>query len=111
MTTTAEKILIMQAYTAGKNIECSSKYASEWIVTPNPCWDWHNVNYRIKPEKKEPTIYHKVVYKEKINPQAYKSVAYYKDLQSFYKALKYLPNDLEFCYLHPTDTISDTLDN
>jgi len=53
MTTTAEKIAIMQAYVDGKTIEVRMrKYSDryEWLHITVPSWDWSNCAYRVKPE-------------------------------------------------------------
>ena len=51
--TTAAKIAVMQAYLRGEEIEFSllfgfgrSWHSMEGI---SPSWDWHNVDYRVKP--------------------------------------------------------------
>ena len=111
MTTTAEKILIMQAYESGKDIECSSRYAPKWwAVTPNPSWDWYNVNYRIRVVETKPTIYYKVVYKRKGTLSANISDRYYASLEDFHKSCEHIttPTDYIFCYLDHINTISDT---
>lgn len=56
--TTAEKIVVMQAYEDGKAIECKPQRSSEWkdmsACTPStPVWNWEICSYRIKPEVQE----------------------------------------------------------
>lgn len=57
MSSTKEKIEVMKAYTEGKKIEIKSKQDKndEWGDIRYSNWDWANYEYRIKPEKKEPT--------------------------------------------------------
>jgi len=50
MTTTAEKIEIMQAYENGKAIEYKGKNSEMWIPNECPTWGWDMCDYRIKPE-------------------------------------------------------------
>lgn len=47
---TADCIKVMQAYVEGKQIQY--KDDEVWIDIENPDWDWHNWEYRIKPEPK-----------------------------------------------------------
>lgn len=49
---TAEKILVMQAYVDGKIIQCARAEAdsSKWWVPVSPSWNWTVYKYRIKPE-------------------------------------------------------------
>ena len=99
----------MQAYTAGKDIECSSKFAPEWSVTPNPTWDWYNVKYRIRIVETKPTTYYKVVFKKKDTLQARISCGYYTSLEDFLKSCEHFKEtEYTFCYLDPINTISDT---
>ena len=43
-----ERIALMQAYVDGKQIQY--KDDEVWIDIDDPDWDWHNWEYRIKPE-------------------------------------------------------------
>ena len=48
---TNNKIEVMQAFAEGKTIEYISRTIgtdSNWRITTNPIWDWHNYNYRIQ---------------------------------------------------------------
>ena len=47
-TYTADYIKVMQAYVEGKQIQYKDDEA--WIDIDDPDWDWHNWEYRIKPE-------------------------------------------------------------
>ena len=49
MTTTAEKIKVMQAFEDGVEIQSMSRRSLVWCDTPLPSWDWSDNNYRIKP--------------------------------------------------------------
>ena len=50
---TKQKIEVMQAYLAGKEIEYRLKNGSTfWIDISNPVWAWDASDYRIKPEAK-----------------------------------------------------------
>ena len=51
---TADCIKVMQAYVEGKQIQY--KDDEVWINIENPDWDWHNWEYRIKPEFKDGDI-------------------------------------------------------
>lgn len=51
MTTTEEKITIMQAFVDGKQIEIFSLSLKIWVASSNPAWDWLNTQYRIKVTK------------------------------------------------------------
>jgi len=52
MSDTLSKIKVMQAFEAGKKIECIFKNGGFWISTKEPIWDWVWYKYRIKPESK-----------------------------------------------------------
>ena len=47
---TADYIKVMQAYVEGKQIQYDDD--GIWIDIDDPDWDWHNCEYRIKPEIK-----------------------------------------------------------
>lgn len=48
MSTTTEKIKIMQAYLLGEKIECLDKsWRDGWRSANVPCWNWNDFNYRI----------------------------------------------------------------
>lgn len=51
--TIKEMIEVMRAFDEGKQIQLLCVDGS-WRDT-NPCWNWSEFNYRIKPEPKEPT--------------------------------------------------------
>lgn len=50
--TTEEKMEVMKAFIEGKTIQCNAvKYDIRiWMDDSNPCWDWNNFEYRVKPE-------------------------------------------------------------
>lgn len=57
MTTTAEKIAIMQSFDAGKRIECRENLddkKEDWFVIHQPLWDWCHTDYRISPNQPKP---------------------------------------------------------
>ena len=59
MTTTAEKIKIMQAFEGGAQIQAQQSSAitkvRPWLDIEEPDWNWTSCNYRIKPpEPKKP---------------------------------------------------------
>ena len=46
-------IKVMQAFANGKQVEYASLGNNvEWHSADAPSWDWHNYNYRIKPQPK-----------------------------------------------------------
>ena len=45
---TSDYINVMQAYVEGKQIQYNDD--GMWIDIDDPDWDWHNCDYRIKPE-------------------------------------------------------------
>ena len=47
-TCTEDYIKVMQAYVEGKQIQYDDD--GMWIDIDDPDWDWHNCDYRIKPE-------------------------------------------------------------
>lgn len=49
---TKQSIAIMQAYADGKHIEFFDKTNNEWVEIIHPLWNWHENDYRIKPEPK-----------------------------------------------------------
>lgn len=55
--TTEEMCEIMKASTEGKSIEVRHKNDkdTDWTDITFPCWNWVDYEYRVKPEKKEPT--------------------------------------------------------
>jgi len=51
VSTTAEKIAVMQASEDGAEIEHTVKNKTlPWLDTDEPWWDWVSFEYRIKPE-------------------------------------------------------------
>ena len=51
MSTTAEKIEIMQWHEDGKQVECRNEFGAEWAeVSSHPRWNWGDYDYRKKPE-------------------------------------------------------------
>lgn len=55
MKTTKEKIEVMQAYVDGKQIQVWLSTTGWTDIVREPCWEWSDCDYRIKPEPKEPT--------------------------------------------------------
>jgi len=55
MSTTKEKIEIMQAFEDGKKVECTKRDDDNWlpIVVDNPRWEWGDSDYRVKAEPLE----------------------------------------------------------
>ena len=53
MSTTEQKIEIMQAYVDGKAIQYKDRCAYEWHIMEQEEWDWCFFDYRIKPETKK----------------------------------------------------------
>ena len=51
MTTLAEKIAIMQAYTDGKAVQYYNISKNVWKDAVSPTWDWFTYEYRVKPAK------------------------------------------------------------
>ena len=47
MTTTKEMIAVMEAFEAGKPIECMSYDYGIWRPCDNPSWDWSAYAYRV----------------------------------------------------------------
>lgn len=54
MKTTKEMIEVMQAFERGEQIQCKALEGDiyGWDETKEPFWDWHNLDYRVKPKKK-----------------------------------------------------------
>lgn len=53
MTSTEDKIAVMQAYVEGKKIQsrcCFPKEIDNWEDCCDPVWNWGQFDYRIKPE-------------------------------------------------------------
>ena len=52
MSTTSEKIKVMQHFEDGGEVEVKLKSGDEWslVSTDNPFWAWDCVDYRIKPK-------------------------------------------------------------
>lgn len=53
MSTTAEKIAVMQAYERGENIQVAVSGSDEWddwIIVGSPSWSWRDRDYRVKPK-------------------------------------------------------------
>lgn len=48
MKTTAEKIKVMQAFDAGKEIEVTEESLEGWIDCLDPLWNWAGCDYRVK---------------------------------------------------------------
>lgn len=46
---TKEAIRVMQAYVDGKEVESVNRRGIVWMRAPEPCWDWLNCDYQIKP--------------------------------------------------------------
>lgn len=53
MTTTAEKIAVMQAFEDGKKIEAGPPGTHYWGPQATPSWNWELFNYRVKKEPRE----------------------------------------------------------
>ena len=53
MSTTEQKIEIMQAYVDGKAIQYKDRCAYEWHIMEQEEWDWCFFEYRIAPEPKK----------------------------------------------------------
>ena len=52
MSTLAEKIAIMQAFSRGAKIEVRPENNKNWFTCTQPLWDWSECDYRIaKPEQ------------------------------------------------------------
>lgn len=63
MVTSTEIINIVTAYEDGKIIEWREAGTNnEWVSTIVPAWDFHRIEYRIKPGK--PLVYYAVKHKE-----------------------------------------------
>lgn len=55
MSTTREKIAVMDAAHRGEKIECkSNRHVDIWSVIPNPVWNWDEYDYRVAVKPKEP---------------------------------------------------------
>ena len=52
MKTLEEKIEVMQACLAGKEIEYFGS-TKTWTIATHPCWDWEDFDYRVKPVNKQ----------------------------------------------------------
>jgi len=53
---TKEMIEVMQAFEDGKEVQSrysESELGADWFEASDPCWDWDEFEYRIKPEPKE----------------------------------------------------------
>lgn len=48
MTTTQEKIKVMQAFVDGKEIEFRNYRKSDWVISADPIWNWIDNDYRVK---------------------------------------------------------------
>ena len=48
---TQEKIKVMQAYVDGRPIQRRLPNDTNWSDTSIPIWNWHDCQYRIKPNK------------------------------------------------------------
>ena len=44
-----------RAWLEGKEIELASDLC-KWEPAPSPSWDWHNFDYRVKPEPVKPAV-------------------------------------------------------
>ena len=62
MTTTAEKIYVMNAYVNGETIQFKSRNTpdNDWLWSTNPIWDWNRSEYRIKPVPVEPRVLYRI---------------------------------------------------
>lgn len=49
MSTIQEKIAVMQAFAEGREVQLKSWCNGDWKDCPNPRWNWHDFDYRIKP--------------------------------------------------------------
>lgn len=55
MKTIEEKVAVYRAWLEGKEIEFASDLC-KWEPAPSPSWDWHNFDYRVKPEPVKPAV-------------------------------------------------------
>ena len=54
MSTTKEKIAVMQAAEEGKTIQIRFGNKKEWVdLYTTPGWDWVRCEYRVKPENEK----------------------------------------------------------
>lgn len=49
MTTTAEKIAVMQAFERGDKVEFRT-ISGGWAIHEDPSWNWSNTEYRVAPK-------------------------------------------------------------
>lgn len=54
--TTKEMIVVMQAYEEGRLIQQIFGVPQRWEDVKNPCWNWADNAYRIKPKEEPKTI-------------------------------------------------------
>lgn len=58
MMTDDEIIAVVKAHKEGKQIQAAifgfEHEEASWHDTPNPCWDFRNLYYRVKPESRKP---------------------------------------------------------
>ena len=54
--TIEEQIEVMQHFANGGEVEYFSNMYKGWTLVQKPFWDWHNIDYRIKEQKKIVTI-------------------------------------------------------
>jgi len=56
LTSTEEKIKVMQAYVDGERVEWVHVCSRDWSEDSNPLWNWNDFKYRIMPKAKEMTV-------------------------------------------------------
>ena len=61
MSTTKEKITVIQHFENGGEVEIGS--GNKWTSIPDPSWDWMNAEYRIKEKPKTVTLYYYLITK------------------------------------------------
>lgn len=50
MTTTAEKIAVMQAFERGEKVEFKYPSGTVWFASDSPVWNWDACQYRVAPK-------------------------------------------------------------
>ena len=51
-----EMIMVIEAHSEGKKIECQAKGVNGWSACPHPIFNFSQFDYRVKPELKYKTI-------------------------------------------------------
>lgn len=109
MTTTQEKIAVMQAHVDGKEIEFKEfDKADVYSLCKAPLWDWYDFDYRIKPAEDDSIDWSQIPDKYMYMARDYNGKAYVFSGEPVMGTGQWFPREAEF---HQVDNIHKSYKN